>query len=583
MKFNKIITAVISLIVFGAVSCTDTWDEHYKTATMGEGTLWQTIKNNQELSNFAKVIEATGYDKSLASNQIFTVFAPKNDSFTENDVNDIINKYQADLAKGYKGIKNAAVKEFVMNHIALYNYSIANESPDTTILMMNGKYHSLTNSSFCGRNFTSVNTQTGNGILFTIDAKAEYIPNIFEAVRSDEELDSVSNFLYMSNPYQLHQIVFNSSASVPGEIINGQQHYLDSVTTTYNEILNYWLDAQLDDEDSTYYALMPTNKAWKEEYEKNVPLFQYDKDVLGRDSLMWLYPRTVILGGMQFSKTKNPLLGETEAIDSVMSTLAYPAYYYPYRKQLFGSYDIHPYQYDKPYEKPNGIFSDIKGEKKCSNGVIWKTDNWKVKGSDTFLQQIIMEAEAKRSVDSLAGETQDAKPSYTTTQITTDNPFYNKTSNNSYATLVPANLKDMGVLFNFTNVLSNQKYDMYVVTVPAIAGDTLATDTLPTRFGVTLYWHDINGKEVSRDVSPDDGGEITYDSSTRKNTFLVDPKKVHEIHIGTFEFPTCSYGLQEPQVKAFVNVNVRSSDVTKKVYTRSLRLDCIKLVPKLDE
>lgn len=578
--------ALLSIIIplwglGGLISCTDTWDEHYQTGVMGEGTLWEAIKNNQQLSNFARVIEATGYNKSLSSSQVFTVFAPTNDAFTDADANEVISQYQAELAKGLKGEKNRAIKEFLMNHIALYNYSIANESPDTTIRMMNGKYLGLTSNTFSGKQFTSTNTITGNGILFTLAEKADYIYNIFEYVKDDPDLDSVSNFLYMTEPFQFHKIVFSPSASVPGDIINGQQHYLDSVTTTSNEILSYWLEALLDEEDSFYYALMPTNKAWKEQYEKNAPLFQYDKQVLGRDSLMCLYPRVNILMGMQFSKTTNPLLGETEAIDSLMSPLAYP--YYFYRKMRYGSFDIHPYQFDKPYTKPNGIFTDIKGKKVCSNGVILKTDNWKAKPSDTFLQQIVMEAENSTSLDSLSGATPDAKPSWTYTTVQPENPFYDEVSQHVYNTLIPANLMDMGVLLNFRNVLSNQKYDMYVVTVPATAGDTLATDKLPTRFGVTLYYHDMEGKEVSKEVSDKDGGDISYDSSTRKQTFLTDPTKVHEIHIGTFEFPTCSYGLQEPQVKAYININVRSSDVNKGIYTRTLRIDCIKLVPRKEK
>ncbi len=578
--------ALLSIIIplgglGGLISCTDTWDEHYQTGVMGEGTLWEAIKNNQQLSNFARVIEATGYNKSLSSSQVFTVFAPTNDAFTDADANEVISQYQAELAKGLKGEKNRAIKEFLMNHIALYNYSIANESPDTTIRMMNGKYLGLTSNTFSGKQFTSTNTITGNGILFTLAEKADYIYNIFEYVKDDPDLDSVSNFLYMTEPFQFHKIVFSPSASVPGDIINGQQHYLDSVTTTSNEILSYWLEALLDEEDSFYYALMPTNKAWKEQYEKNAPLFQYDKQVLGRDSLMCLYPRVNILMGMQFSKTTNPLLGETEAIDSLMSPLAYP--YYFYRKMRYGSFDIHPYQFDKPYTKPNGIFTDIEGKKVCSNGVILKTDNWKAKPSDTFLQQIVMEAENSTSLDSLSGATPDAKPSWTYTTVQPENPFYDEVSQHEYNTLIPANLMDMGVLLNFRNVLSNQKYDMYVVTVPATAGDTLATDKLPTRFGVTLYYHDMEGKEVSKEVSDKDGGDISYDSSTRKQTFLTDPTKVHEIHIGTFEFPTCSYGLQEPQVKAYININVRSSDVNKGIYTRTLRIDCIKLVPRKEK
>ena len=88
---------------------------------------------------------------------------------------------------------------------------------------------------------------------------------------------------------------------------------------------------------------------------------------------------------------------------------------------------------------------------------------------------------------------------------------------------------------------------------------------------------------MGKEVSDKDGGEISYDSSTRKQTFLTDPTKVHEIHIGTFEFPTCSYRLQEPQVKAFINVNVRGSDVNKNIYTRTLRIDCIKMVPRFED
>lgn len=578
MKINKIITAAIGLFAFGTISCTDTWDEHYQSATMGEGTLWETIKSNQNLSNFAKVIEATGYDKSLASSQVFTVFAPTNDKFTEADANVIINEYQAGLAKGLKGDKNTAIKEFVMNHIALYNYSVANETADTTIRVMNGKYLGLTNSTFSGKNFTCTNKQTENGILFTIDDVANYVPNIFEYTKSDEELDSVQHFLYMSSPYQFHVEEFKESESVPGEIINGKQHFLDSVTVTQNELLNDWLSAKLNNEDSSYYALMPTNKVWKEQYDKNITLFQYDKKVSGRDSLMWVYPRVFILAGMQFSKTTNPLLGVTENIDSIMSPLALPYYY---RKYYYGSYDIKPFQFDKPYAQ-NGIFSTVKSIKECSNGIVMKTDEWKVDRRETFLMNIIMEAEGAYTLDSLSGATPNAKPSWTATTVTSDNPFYNKVSNNIYYTLIPANLSDMGALFDFRNVLSNQKYDMYVVTAPALAGDTLATDTLPTRFSVTLYWHNMEGEEVSKVVGEEDGGDISYDSSTRKNTFLVDPKKVHEIHIGTFEFPTCSYNLQEPQVKALVEINVRSSDVTKKIYTRSLRIDQLKLVPHVD-
>lgn len=578
MKYNKILTALLSLLFIGTVSCTDEWNDHYRAESLGEGSLWQAISANPDLTNFAKVLKATGYDKSLEGSQVFTVFAPTNDCFTAEQADAVIEKYNTQLAQGLKGEKNAAIKEFVMNHIALYNYSVAPETPDTTIRVMNGKYLSLTHDSFSGKTFTKSNIATGNGVLFTIGETADYVPNIFEYLKMDEDFDSVANFLYMNNPWQFHVEEFQASQSVPGEIINGQQHYLDSVTMVKNELLRMWLDAELNNEDSCYYALFPTNAAWKAQFDENVKYFQYDKQVVDRDSFMYVYPRYNILAGAQFSKTRNPKLGVTEDIDSIVSPLAIA---YSLRKIAYGSYDVKKYQWEQPY-KEGGIFTGATSTQ-CSNGVVLKTDEWKINRKTTFLDDIIMEAESNRTLDSLSGATQQAKPAWIMNNVPSDNPFYNKVSNNCFYTLLSTTATLPGVLLDFTNVLSNVKYDMYVVTVPAIAADTLATDTLPTRFAVTLYWHDATGKEVSVKVDDKNGADISYDESARRYTFLTDPTRVHNIKIGTFEFPTCSYGLDEPQVKAYIEVSLRNSDVTKGLYTKNLRIDQIKLVPHVDE
>ena len=61
-------------------SCSDKWDDHYDgtAQSVQEGSLWEAIQQNPELSNFCSVVQACGYDKSLASAQVFTVFAPTN-------------------------------------------------------------------------------------------------------------------------------------------------------------------------------------------------------------------------------------------------------------------------------------------------------------------------------------------------------------------------------------------------------------------------------------------------------------------------------------------------------------------------
>ena len=80
--YNKVLGLVLAVLTFTA--CSDTWDDHYssKNEGMNDYSLWQAISQNSNLSNFAKVVEATGYDKALKSSQVFTVFAPTNDQFS---------------------------------------------------------------------------------------------------------------------------------------------------------------------------------------------------------------------------------------------------------------------------------------------------------------------------------------------------------------------------------------------------------------------------------------------------------------------------------------------------------------------
>lgn len=588
---NKIKTfskafALLALPLVGGVggnlltSCTDEWNDHYKVSTLGEGTLWESIKGNAELSNFAKVIQTVGYDKSLDGSQVFTVFAPTNASFTAEDCQAVIDQYNSQLQLGRTGNKNRAIKEFVQNHIALYNYSAAAEAPDMTIRMMNGKYVPFTNTSFGGQAFKSSNQLAGNGVLFTIADKAAYSSNVFEYVSMDQDLDSINKFLYMEKPYAFHVEKFLSKESVPGEIIDGQLHYLDSVTVFENTILQEFLDAELDNEDSSYYALMPTNEVWKEQLEQNQKYFQYDTKVEFRDSLMYTLPRLGILAGTQFSTNTNTKLGETTQLDSVKSTLAIP---YTWRKQMYGTYDAKIYEYDKPYA-PGGIF-DGTTPVECSNGVILKADKWNVDRSNTFVREIVMEAEGIHTLDSLSGATQAAKPSWTAHNVSSDNPYYNKVSGNVFYTLSSSTAVLPSALYDFTDVLSNQKYDMYLVTAPALAGDTLTTDTLPTRVTMTVYWHDAKGNEVSkvfdRNVKTDDVvlglGDMELQSTTRTYAATVDPKKVHQIKLGTFMFPTCSYNLDEPQVKVLLSVSLRSNEYSK--FSQNLHIDQLKLVP----
>lgn len=545
----------MTVLLGAGYSCTDEWDSHYEAVTPGEGNgnLWEAISNDPSLSNFKAVLEACNFKTSLDGSQVFTVFAPTNDCFTESKRDSVINLYKEQVNKGVRYRRNEAIKEFVHNHVALYNYSVSSKTSDS-IIMMNGKYLPLQPTSLDGNTFVKSNVQTKNGILFSLSSTATYTPNIYEYLRRDADLSNLSDFIY---EYSLDE--FDASASVPGEIVDGKTQYLDSVTNLVNEFLEKRLGALLNNEDSTYYFVAPTNEVWDNLIAEYETYYQYDSQVKGRDSLMYNYPRLSLLLGTAFSKTQNP---EKSIKDSVMSTNACE---YSYRKLLYGSYDRKYYQYDAPFED-GGIFNGTE-EIGCSNGKIYKASQWNVDKHNIFMFDIEMEGESRQTLDSV---TSNVTKDISVVTVRPGNPYYDKVSKNMFAVVEPSGNANYKALFNVRNVLSNVPYDVYVVAVPAVAGDTLVAEAqrTPHKFRCTLSYHDADGKEVS---------------FGRTSDFTTDPEKVDSILIGTYTIPTSSMGLQEAQVKLFIEGRVSTSDRNNGKATQILRMDNIVFKPHLED
>jgi uncharacterized surface protein with fasciclin (FAS1) repeats len=304
------------------VACSDTWDDHYdaRSAAVREGSLWQAIEQNKQLSNFASVLKAAGYDKALASSQVFTVFAPTNDYLSSEQAAELIAAYNAEKDE-VNDEDNTVVKEFIRNHVAMYNYSVAPSTQDT-IVMMNGKYIALADGKVGNATFTAENSNNlyENGLLFVVDGQVTYEPNVFEYVRKDAELDSLASFLYSSRFYRKE---FEPRLSVPGGIVDGRTVYLDSVFSQVNELFGYnFLSARLATEDSTYWMVAPTNSVWSRLVEEYNPYFQYDDKVNKRDSLNYTHTRLAIMQGAIFSRTLN---SDAALADSAYSTLAEPS------------------------------------------------------------------------------------------------------------------------------------------------------------------------------------------------------------------------------------------------------------------
>ncbi len=584
-KVRKLVIGILPFYLFTFLplitACSDTWDDHYDGATKGvqEGSLWQAIQQDSELSNFKSVVEACGYDKSLASTQVFTVFAPTNDCFSKEEADKLIAAYNAEKDK-VDDNDNTTIKEFLQNHIALYNFSVS-ESSNDSIVMMNSKNMLLTAHQIGSSPLTSSNKLYGNGVLFTVGRQVEYFPNVFEYMRRDAELDSLYSFFYNERFYRKE---FQADKSVEGGIVNGRTVYLDSVFRQQNDLFDKdFLSARLNNEDSTYWMLMPTNEVWRKLVDEYQNYFNYDNTVDKRDSIFYTNTRMAIMKGTAFSRTLN-----TDAMlqDSAMSTNA--VLYYTSRKYTWGADSLHYYQYFNPFG--GGIFTG-NTDVECSNGIAMKANDWKIDKRETFFQTKIIEAESQGSIREVSKVIDKIVKNADGTSDTTwvedvvprnryvqsDNEFYNKVSNNGFVEFEPTRpTKDHSVTFNIKDVLSNIGYDIYVVTAPALANDSNATDIqrLPTSLMFTLFHHTQDGKVVK--TGKTEGVPLL-------KGLMVDthPDEVHYIKVAdNFKFPVATYDLDEdePQVSLKIETFVFSKDLDKK-YTRTMRIDCIILKP----
>ena len=572
--YNKVIGLALVALTF--MACSDTWDDHYDKKGEGtnDATLWQAISQNGNLSNFAKVVQACGYDKALNSSQVFTVFAPTNDQFSAQEAEELIAGYNAEKGKVIED-DNTVIKEFIQNHIAMYNHSVS-PMRDDSLVMMNGKNMFLTSGSFGGNQILSSNVHYNNGVLFTIQGKAQYFPTVFEYLRKDADLDSIASFFYNTRFYRKE---FVPGRSVAGGLENGKTVYLDSVFVQQNDLWDY-LWAYTNEEDSTYWMVVPTNQVWKQLIEEYEPYFNYDKNVSFRDSMAYTLPRMAIVDGTTFSRTVNT---DSHLTDSALSTSA--AETYTSREYMWGNKNLHYYQFggksavntQKPLSA-TGIFTGT-DDVVCSNGLVRKTNDWKINKLNTFYQWIIIEAEEGSSVKEVSKQenstTHDMEPTIkaVTRRVMSDNRFNGKVWSNAFVEFQQQKTTvNHTVTFNIRNVLSNIPYDIYLVTAPALANDSNATEAerIPCKMECAIYYHDQNGETQKTSLK----------SSFSNNPDIVDYILLSDAEKG-FSFPTATYGLTEaePQITLELKTKVSSSELRTKKFDRTMRIDCIMLVP----
>ena len=300
-KLNKYIGAVtMGALILAAPSCSDTWDDHYapldNTDPEATQTLWEQISSDPNLSRFAAIVQKAKYYKDethpvatftfadlLSSNQVTTVWAPDNSSFSDEDYQYWLQKCEED---GY-----TVQQQFLGNHIAVWRYALNGEGIDT-LKMINGKNLAFDRDAqtIQGVKIVKKNTPAVNGTLHTINGFTPFDFNFYEYIKYTDNLPELRKYVLSKDTTYFYQ-----NASIEGlPDKDGNPTYVDSVYRTSNRLFNNsnylptngyekWLTydkgfgggSDLTAEDSMFIMLMPTDAAWKEAIDRLSQYYQY--------------------------------------------------------------------------------------------------------------------------------------------------------------------------------------------------------------------------------------------------------------------------------------------------------------------
>lgn len=517
------------------VSCTE-WDDHYEGDHLGtvDQTLWQQLKSNTQLSDFCQVLEQTkifrmhkktpvSYADLLNSGQSFTVVAPVNGTFNKDSLLQLVQTAQGD---------SVVERFFVLNHLSRSLSSIEQDSKKMPLL--NKKHVTMENGTIEGVNLKSYNLRAKNGILHVAARPLPYQRSLYESLSDKEELSSIGKILR-----QYEEDYFDANSSVSSGIIEGVPIYVDSVVIERNRMLQQI--GLINAEDSTYWMIAPTTAGWNKAWNEASKYFVYDTKVLKRDSLQQHWTTRALLDDAVFNLTDQRTL--TDSLVSVQ--------YLTYRNfSNNGKPMYHVFQ--KPFE-PGGILYGAEREE-CSNGVLFKTQQWPFMPEQTYLRELWSEAEQTQLI------TSNTECTYNPRRLTSK-----LISEGGYLQIVPRTAtSNWEMTFRVNNTLSG-KYDICAIILPKKIADVSLTDSKPCKFKAVINYVDTLGTAK------------TFNCNNKQ--FQSDPERIDTIVLAeAFEFPVCNYNQNDIKVSIKLQCSILARETSR--YSREMLLDCIYLRPR---
>ena len=516
-------------------ACTD-WDDHYEPSVDSGvgGTLWEQLTADPQLSDFCEVLEKTeifrmhkkrgvSYADLLRGGQAFTVMAPVNGTFNKDSLLNLVQTAPGD---------SMVEKAFVFNHLSRMTTSL--KAVPQSLRMMNGKSLELTETTVQGIPVIKGNQHAKNGVIHVMSSALPYGYNLYEALCDDHEVALAGACL---RQYEWDD--FDADASVISGYNEGVPVYEDSVVYERNRMLESI--GLLNAEDSTYWVVAPTAAGWERAWNNITQYFVYDESYLKRDSLQRYYTTRAIFDDAVFNMTD-----QMTTTDSLVSVP-----YRNWRKNYVAGKPVY-HVFQNPFE-PGGILNGAR-KLQCSNGVLYKTDEWPFDPVKTYFKELWTEAEATWLIIP-----PEKSCRYTGIRLVADS-----ISENAFLQIVPSSgTANWELTFRIDNVLSGA-YDVCVILLPQTVVNESAR-LRPCKFKADINYVDLDGKSK------------TFNCDNK--VFQSNPEKVDTVVLAeAFRFPASNYGQSSNKINLTLKCNIGPLETSK--YSREMLLDCIYLRPR---
>ena len=583
MKKNKYIgIAMMAAGMLAATSCTD-FSDYNETPVdqvpQGNQTLWENIQQDSRLTDFAQLIRKSGYDTELNTPRSLTVWAPANGTFSPAD---------------YEGLSQEdLLRRFVKGHIAEYAHA-ASGAIDERVHMLNDKSFDFVGDgtyTFGENTVTQANIPSTNGLMHILDGAAQFYPNLYEYISTAEGIDSLRNYF---KRYELTTL--DESASVKGPMVNGVQTYIDSVMVTTNS-LERTLNAKLENEDSSYTFVMPTNEAYMEMYNRVKPYYNFITETTVNDVTNY--------SSASDTKTKKVTVNASYMTDSLVRRAIIRNLVYSnndgYNQWIVGKEgpnDTIRSTVRGKFSNPDDIMSkNMIGEPvEMSNGYARLVDKLGFYSWETYCPELSF-SPAYNLANLFPKDAQMNRYTYSHSD---NSPLVEYYGPDTYLTEIRYGWITPGgdrakpdFCISMPNVMSTT-YNFYVVFMGPTARSTSAGENRPNWLNFDLNYCDAKGKTAKYYFSKAyadsllTGGTLPKEATKVDGTtaFSNDPTKVDTVFIGRFNFPVNYSGLGEdyyPSLHVTSPISV-FNNTQLDTYSRDVRIAAILLRPvELDE